>query len=185
MARRVDARAATRAELEALDAYLKHRDTASLSAEAATCSDCGLSHKTGFGYYERCPGCHPEQPIPPAYLLRLPYVWPGPDFMWDNLSGQWRWFEEYMLVDRRDLRQLDGLLPALQGPYGFVDRIATELKRLRTIVEELDAPARERAERNGKRAVELADRCQRLEDDLTRKRAECDELRERLEAKGR
>lgn len=177
-------RAATLEQREELEAYAKHLDNVGVATEVAHCLGCGCGRHTGYGERGRCPRCFPDDPPSLAEMLRDPEFWPGPRFLWADYRGargRWVFCGEYFAVQRDALRQLAERLPP--GDYlGIHDAACKRLDELEAMVEAMDAPARERAEREAKRACELGDKCQRLEDDLMRLRARCHELEEKAEA---
>jgi len=174
-------RAATLEQRAELEAYARHIEGGAFPTELAHCDTCGGTWHAGYGERSRCSRCFPDDPPPLAEMLRDPEFWPGPRFVFAldrGPRGRWVLIGDYVTVKREDLRRLFARLPSSTDHLEITAAIGKRLDELEAMVETMDAPARERAEREAKRALELADRCQSLEDDLMRLRARCHELEE-------
>lgn len=168
--------------------YCKALEKGRPPTDINTCNRCKRSSWTaGLGHYARCPVCYPNQPRPLAELLQDSSVWPGHQFVWANERGpmgRWVLLGDYFTVRAEDCRKLNDLLPDNSFGQELMVEVRNELLRMRNLVAELDSPHLGRAEGEAKRAMELADHCQRLEDALTRVRAEAHRLRDELEGRG-
>jgi hypothetical protein len=85
---------------------------------------------------------------------------------------------EYWLLTRPTDEQKESLDAYLSksnlAGHTFIGAILTEFARLH-------GDSAPRTETNRARQAAIADRCQRLDEELRRKRAECDELRDRVQ----
>jgi hypothetical protein len=109
--------------------------------------------------------------------MQDPTYFPGTGYIWNALLGRGAWepIGERVLVPVEDLRGLAALFPGASFDRPVFDVIRDEVLRLR------GEPAPRITDATRPRYDELADRCQRLDDDLRRKRAQCDELRDEVE----
>jgi hypothetical protein len=159
--------------------FARALESGSHQLETAHC-DCGYHYVTGYGGYPSCPRCN-EHPPSLNDLLNERECWPGHGFVWDEsrrMRGCWVPAQDTVCLSREGLRRVAELLPDDSCEWVFDVAIERELTRLRSIITEADLPNIERAEREAKRASQLADECGRLKAELDRKRIECDELRD-------
>ncbi len=141
--------------------------------------ECGYTYPSGEGWHDRCPKCHPNWCAGSA--LHDPHTFPGHDWFWSMTWDRWELLEQYAVIHWEKLRVLLPLLPRREKHEDTVCSIRKELERLGAIVAQLDAPHAEVAEREGRRATQLADECGKLKTLLELKRIQCDELRDELE----
>lgn len=145
----------------------------------ARCEACGYHYVNGPAEddYRSCPRCNPGQPRPLRERLTDPTCFMGTGYIWNPCRGVGAWepIGECVLVPIQDLRDLAALFPEASFDRPVFDVVRDEVRRLRGAdAVPVNATTRPRYD-------ELADRCQRLDDDLRRKRAQCDELRDEVE----
>lgn len=151
----------------------------SARVECAVACDCGYTWLKGPEYYAACPRCEPGQPRPIAERRADPNEHFGPEYVWCAWRGpraNWSKLEDFWLIPKPSEETRAALLSLLPNsdPGGdLLHTIVAELTRLNGH-EAPPTPTRR------SRMADLADRCQRLDEDLRRKRAECDELRDRV-----
>jgi hypothetical protein len=149
------------------------------------CEGCGHQFTGGQGHHSACPKCHPTGPTLSEQLSDRE-TWPGIEFVWDEYrgpQGQWVLLEGLALIPVERLRGLADVIGRdnLDWNNDIHTFAGSEIERLRSCLHEVRGPARERAETEGRRASELADKLTTTERDLREKRADCDALRDRLE----
>lgn len=163
--------------------FAKAVEAGTVQLEYVRCEACGCSYPTGWGCYSECPRCVVQEPCLSA-LLEQRECWPGHDFVWHEERGPhgcWVPRSDYVPVSRDALRAIWEAVKDAPGvgAHMMLDAAVTKaIGDLRQLIAEADFPNRERAEREAKRASQLADECGRLRAALERKRIECDELRD-------
>lgn len=151
--------------------------TTSTATTAAHCEACRYSYINGPAEdeYKSCPRCNPGQPRPLRERLQDPTYFMGTGYVWNACASAWEPIGERALVPVQDIRDLAALFPEADFGRSVLDVVRDGVRRLRgDAAVPVNATARPRFD-------ELADRCQRLDDDLRRKRAQCDELRDEVE----
>lgn len=151
-----------------------------LQLTTACCDVCKCHYITGPAEdeFKQCPRCVPGQPRPRRELMLDPTYFPGTGFVWEACIGRGKWepIGERVLVPIQDIRDLRDLFPDADRGRPVFQIIRDEIRRLRgDDAVPINASTRPRFE-------ELANRCQILDDDLRRKRAQCDELRDERDA---
>lgn len=145
------------------------------------CEACGYTWRNVIDGYQDCFRCNPAQPKPLAERRGDPTEHLGPEYVWDCRRGPrgfWGKLEDYWMLpkpsdeEQAALRHYVGDRAEYQG-LQMIPAILAELARL-------NGHERPRTAEGVLRMADLADRCQRLDEDLRRKRAECDELRDRI-----
>lgn len=146
----------------------------------ARCDACGYTYQRGpaADEYQHCPRCVPGQPRPKREAMQDSTYFPGTEFVWNPLRGRGMWepIGERVLVPVADIRALAALFPDAPFDRPALLVVRDEVLRLR------GSPAPAVTDATRPRYDELADRCQRLDDDLRRKRAQCDQLRDERDA---
>ena len=143
------------------------------------CPKCRRGYRSGGGEwgYEACPSCVPGQARPLSERREDPTEFLGTGWIWDAMSARWNPASDYHMMEADEWGRLcDAGWSVLDRKqhYGNVPlALVTEIRRLRGEPLPSTDAARQRYS-------DLADRCQRLDDDLHRKRAQCDELADRV-----
>lgn len=147
--------------------------------ETRSCKTHSLTWPCGEGGYTDCPRCVP-QPRCWAELKEDRNHWPGAEYYWDHgagCRGEWREMGHAALIP---MAEFDLLREVMGNWNGYlIEAAAKEILRLRGA----DPAAPICTSKLGPKRLtfsELADKCQELETALQRKRAECDELRDKL-----
>ena len=121
-----------RARWAELVEYARQREPGGvwLSLEFRQCEGCYHLYFLGDGGYDTCPACN-EQPTALEELLRCPWLWPGPSFIWDRQRSRWVLVENLVLTDPSHFDALQEALPDAEEGKLLIYEAIEEIKSLR------------------------------------------------------